>query len=225
MTSMPASRSALATTLAPRSCPSSPGLATTTPMRPCATVPAAPLAVACRPAPRCRAAPGTILPGHLPAPTPNPGEDDRRADQRPATAARPRPPGPDRLPAAAGGPGAQADPAQPARPRLDRRLGPARGGDPGRRRAVPGQGRPPGPALGPRPRRLRVARLSAPPTGAAPEVAGPAGQVVVVDRRDSGLRALLAPPGPCPVEAAGAGFARPCSCQRWDAGGAPGAGA
>src|SRR4030095_12070428 len=39
MTSMPASRSALATTLAPRSCPSSPGLATTTRMRPCATVP------------------------------------------------------------------------------------------------------------------------------------------------------------------------------------------
>ena len=41
MTSMPASRSARATTLAPRSCPSSPGLATTTRMRPCATVPAA----------------------------------------------------------------------------------------------------------------------------------------------------------------------------------------
>src|SRR6185312_2226893 len=33
-TSMPASRSARATTLAPRSCPSSPGLATTTRMRP-----------------------------------------------------------------------------------------------------------------------------------------------------------------------------------------------
>jgi hypothetical protein len=71
---------------------------------------------------------------------------------------------------------------------------------------------------------VRVAAVSALPAGAVTEVAGPAGQVVVVDRRGSGLRALLAPPGPCPVEAAGAGFARPCTGQRWDAGGAPAAG-
>jgi hypothetical protein len=55
-------------------------------------------------------------------------------------------------------------------------------------------------------------------------VPGPAGQVVVVDRRDGGLRAFLAPPGPCPVVDAGAGFARPCTSQRWDAGGAPAGG-
>ena len=71
---------------------------------------------------------------------------------------------------------------------------------------------------------VRVAAVSALPAGTVTEVAGPAGQVVVVDRRDSGLRALLAPPGPCPVEAAGAGFARPCTGQRWDADGVPAAG-
>jgi hypothetical protein len=67
---------------------------------------------------------------------------------------------------------------------------------------------------------VRVAPLSALPAGAVTEVAGPAGQVVVVDRR-GGLRAFLAPPGPCPVTVAGSGFARPCAGQRWDASGAP----
>ena len=76
----------------------------------------------------------------------------------------------------------------------------------------------------PGPPSVRVAAVSALPAGTVTEVAGPAGQVVVVDRRDSGLRALLAPPGPCPVEAAGAGFARPCTGQRWDADGVPAAG-
>ena len=33
--------------------------------------------------------------------------------------------------------------------------------------------------------------------------------------------AVLAPPGSCPMRAAGAGFARPCAGQRWDAAGAP----
>ena len=52
--------------------------------------------------------------------------------------------------------------------------------------------------------------------------AGPAGQVVVVDRRDGDVRAFLAPAGPCPVQAApGGGFARPCAGHRWDAAGAP----
>jgi hypothetical protein len=67
---------------------------------------------------------------------------------------------------------------------------------------------------------VRVARLSALPAGTVTEVAGPAGQVVVVDRRD-GLRAFLAPPAGCPVRPAGDGFARPCTGQRWDASGAP----
>ena len=68
---------------------------------------------------------------------------------------------------------------------------------------------------------VRVAPLSSLPDGAVAEVAGPAGQVVVVDRRGGGLRAFLAPPGPCPVRGAGSGFARPCAGQRWDRTGAP----
>jgi hypothetical protein len=68
---------------------------------------------------------------------------------------------------------------------------------------------------------VRVAALSALPGGAVTEVAGPAGQGVVVDRRDAGLRAFLAAPGPCPVRAAGSGFARPCAGDRWDAEGGP----
>jgi hypothetical protein len=66
----------------------------------------------------------------------------------------------------------------------------------------------------------RVTAVSALPAGAVTETAGPAGQVVVVDRR-GGLRAFLAPPGACPVRGAGSGFARPCAGQRWDAGGSP----
>ena len=67
---------------------------------------------------------------------------------------------------------------------------------------------------------VRVAAVSALPAGTVTEVAGPSGQVVVVDRRD-GLRAFLAPPGTCPVVAAGGGFARPCTGRRWDAAGTP----
>jgi hypothetical protein len=66
----------------------------------------------------------------------------------------------------------------------------------------------------------RVAPASALPAGAVTETAGPAGQVVVVDRRGE-LRAFLVPPGPCPVRASGSGFARPCAGQRWDAEGSP----
>jgi hypothetical protein len=66
----------------------------------------------------------------------------------------------------------------------------------------------------------RVAPVSSMADGAVTEVAGAAGQVVVVDRRGT-LRAFLAPPGPCPVRAAGSGFARPCAGQRWDASGSP----
>ena len=70
---------------------------------------------------------------------------------------------------------------------------------------------------------VRVAAVPDLPAGTVAEAAGPSGQVVVVDRRD-GLRAFLGPPGPCPVAAAGGGFARPCTGQRWDAAGTPTAG-
>jgi hypothetical protein len=70
---------------------------------------------------------------------------------------------------------------------------------------------------------VRVAAITALPVGTVTQVAGPAGQAVVVDRRD-GLRAFLGPAGPCPVRAAGDGFARRCTGQRWDASGAPAGG-
>jgi hypothetical protein len=68
---------------------------------------------------------------------------------------------------------------------------------------------------------VRIAPLSALPAGAVTQVPGPpgSGRVVVVDRRGGDLRAFLAPPGPCPVVAAGTGFARPCTGHRWDVGG------
>src|SRR5919108_4234467 len=81
MTSMPASRSALATTLAPRSCPSSPGLATTTRMRPCATVFRSPFAACADPG----SAAGPHLGRYYPA-TP-----DAPASHRRTTAAVPDP--------------------------------------------------------------------------------------------------------------------------------------
>jgi hypothetical protein len=68
---------------------------------------------------------------------------------------------------------------------------------------------------------VRVAPLEALPAGAVTEVPGPAGQVVVVDRRGDEPRVFLAAPGPCEGVAAGAGFARPCAGQRWDAAGTP----
>jgi hypothetical protein len=71
---------------------------------------------------------------------------------------------------------------------------------------------------------VRVAPLEALPAGAVTEVPGPAGQVVVVDRRGEEPRAFLAASGPCRVVAAGTGFARPCTGERWDAAGAPAAG-
>jgi hypothetical protein len=71
---------------------------------------------------------------------------------------------------------------------------------------------------------VRVAALEALPAGAVTELPGPGGQVVVVDRRDDEPRVFLAAPGACKVVADGAGFARPCSGQRWDTAGAPAAG-
>jgi hypothetical protein len=79
---------------------------------------------------------------------------------------------------------------------------------------------------------VRVAALEALPAGAVTEVPGAsrsagqalAGQVVVVDRRGDQPRAFLAAPGPCEVVAAGGGFARPCTGERWDATGAPAGG-
>jgi hypothetical protein len=68
---------------------------------------------------------------------------------------------------------------------------------------------------------VRVAPLAALPAGAVSQAAGPGGQVVVVDRRGGELRAFLAARGACRVVAAGAGFARPCSGERWTADGVP----
>jgi hypothetical protein len=71
---------------------------------------------------------------------------------------------------------------------------------------------------------VRVAPISALPPGSVTEVAGPAGRVVVVDRRGEELRAFLTVPGPCPVQAAaGGGFTRPCAGHDWDATGTPAA--
>jgi hypothetical protein len=69
---------------------------------------------------------------------------------------------------------------------------------------------------------IPVAPLAALPQGSVTEVAGPAGRVVVVDRRNDELRAFLTAPGPCPVRAVpGGGFTRPCTGDRWDATGTP----
>ena len=53
-----------------------------------------------------------------------------------------------------------------------------------------------------------------------------AGQVLVVDRREGGVRAFVTAPGACRVQAAPGGFARPCAAQAWnrDGGPAPGGG-
>src|SRR6266536_3078249 len=93
MTSMPASRRARATTLAPRSCPSRPGLAITTRIRPCATATSAlsrPAVGACRPGTRARPDPrtarshlgryyraGAAAPGERPNPVPRAKEQPR----------------------------------------------------------------------------------------------------------------------------------------------------
>src|SRR6266568_1722921 len=148
MTSMPASRRARATTLAPRSCPSSPGLAITTRIRPCATATSAPFSSCRREQARDPPLLGKILPvgGIAPAGAAPPGAE-RPSTEEPQS----RAPGPDpptrRLPAAEGGQSAQADPAQPARAAVDAGGDPVRAGDPGCGDAVPGQGRAPRRAL------------------------------------------------------------------------------
>src|SRR5580765_3239601 len=70
MTSMPASRSAAATTLAPRSCPSSPGLPTSTRILRCMLPPATRTISSPHPGARTRAATLARLPciGHAPRP-------------------------------------------------------------------------------------------------------------------------------------------------------------
>jgi hypothetical protein len=59
------------------------------------------------------------------------------------------------------------------------------------------------------------------PSGAVVQTAGPAGAVLVVDRRGGLVRAFVAGPGRCQVVADGDGFARPCEGRRWDAEGRP----
>ena len=69
---------------------------------------------------------------------------------------------------------------------------------------------------------VRVAAVAAFPEGSVTEVPAATGRVVVVvDRRAGLVQAFLAEPGPCPVTAAGPGFARPCQGAAWDAGGRP----
>jgi len=72
---------------------------------------------------------------------------------------------------------------------------------------------------------VKVAPLARLPDGAVSEAAGPAGQVVVVDRRGGTLAAFALAPAACPVVAAGDGFARLCAGQAWDGAGRPDAGA
>jgi hypothetical protein len=69
---------------------------------------------------------------------------------------------------------------------------------------------------------VRLGPLTRFADGAVTQVAGPSGQVVVVDRRGS-PRAFMLAPGACPVVGAGSGFARPCAGQAWDSGGRPAA--
>jgi hypothetical protein len=71
---------------------------------------------------------------------------------------------------------------------------------------------------------VRVAPLEALAAGTVTQTPAPGGRVVVVDRRNDELRAFLVPPGRCPVVADGAGFARPCAGQHWNADGTPAAG-
>ncbi len=66
---------------------------------------------------------------------------------------------------------------------------------------------------------VRVAAVAAVPDGMVAEVPGPDGLVVVVDRRRGQLLAFVGVPGPCPVAAAAAGFARPCQGEAWGADG------
>src|SRR5919107_3314539 len=178
MTSMPASRRALATTLAPRSCPSSPGLATTTRMRPCVTVFCSPFAACADPG----SAAGPHLGRYYPA-TPNaPGHPRRTTTAVPDPDERPLPPGRD-----PGGRVAYLPPRAAKARKLILRSQLGRGWIVAA--ALFGlvilaagalflarQGRP-GPPW------VRVAHVSALPAGAVTEVAGPAGQVLVVDRR------------------------------------------
>jgi hypothetical protein len=68
---------------------------------------------------------------------------------------------------------------------------------------------------------VRLGPVAAFPAGQVSQAPAPDGRALVVDRRDAGLRVFLAEPGPCPVQAAGAGFARPCQGRRWDGEGRP----
>jgi hypothetical protein len=70
---------------------------------------------------------------------------------------------------------------------------------------------------------VAVAAVTAFPPGSLTEVEapGPAGRVVLVDRRAGDLRAFVGPKAACPLQPDGHGFRRGCTGQAWDADGAP----
>src|SRR6266542_2122253 len=250
MTSMPASRRARATTLAPRSCPSSPGLAITTRIRPCATATSAPFhrgsnARLCSAAWRL----GQGLALEPPGPPIHRGLTLGSAS-RPAALARasllsPRTPcsswrrerarDPPLLgkilpvggiaPAGAAPPGAGRSSTSTEEPQSR-----APGPDPPARRLPAAEGGQSAQADPAQPARAAVdaggdpVRAGDPGCGDAVPGQGRAplraGEVVVVDRRGT-FRTFLAPTGSCPVVGTPTGFARPCVQQAWDQSGEP----
>jgi hypothetical protein len=70
---------------------------------------------------------------------------------------------------------------------------------------------------------VAVAAVTAFPAGSLTEVEapGPAGRVVIVDRRGDDLRAFVGPAAACKVAPDGSGLRRACTGQAWDADGAP----
>ena len=67
---------------------------------------------------------------------------------------------------------------------------------------------------------VRVGPAAAHQPGTVTQAPGPEGRVLVIDRRGT-VRAFLVQPAPCEVRAAGDGFARACTGERWDPSGRP----
>src|SRR6266498_2839987 len=202
MTSMPASRRARATTLAPRSCPSSPGLATTTRIRPCVTATSAPFSsYHSYHSYRSYRRAGTTRPDR-PDPEdrarPDPNWEDTTGDRVCPTRPRPR----SEQPVAEDRTRERVAYLPPKAAKARKLILRSQLGLPwiltavlfgalilaaGSVFLVKG-GRPGAPWA-------EVAPLTRLPDGAVTEARGPSGQVVVVDRRGGTLRAFAAAPG------------------------------